>query len=216
MQGTDVDPAQVKVWDLLVRICHWAIVAGFVVAYLTEDGPLTLHAWAGYTVGAVVVLRILWGFVGPRHARFSDFLYGPGRIFGYLADLARLRGTRYLGHSPAGGAMVIVLLAGLAATVWSGLEVYADQEGAGPLAAVTGTAAVADRTAAPLVLVSTGEKQGGAERQREESAWKEVHETLANFTLFLVVLHIIGVLWASIAHRENLVWSMVTGVKRAR
>lgn len=65
---------EVRVWDLFVRIFHWTVAIGFFVAYFSEDGPMTLHVWAGYVVGALVVLRILWGFVGPKNARFSDFI----------------------------------------------------------------------------------------------------------------------------------------------
>jgi cytochrome b len=118
----------VRVWDPFVRIAHWLVVLGFAVAYLSEGEPLWLHSWAGYLVAGLVVLRVLWGFVGPRHARFVDFLYRPRRVAGYLGDLLRLRSRRYLGHSPAGGAMTLLLLLALAA--------LAQEEGAGPLAAM--------------------------------------------------------------------------------
>lgn len=210
---------QVRVWDLFVRISHWVIAVGFFVAYFSEDEALTLHVWAGYTVGVFVVLRILWGFVGPKHARFTDFIAGPGKVFGYLGDLARLSSRRYLGHSPAGGAMVLLLLAGLLALVWSGLEVYAVEEGAGPLAAFRDQPGAA----APAVETQGGEvehdddndENQDDEHEGAESPWEEVHEVLANLLLALVILHIFGVVWASIAHRENLVRSMFTGMKRA-
>ena len=207
----------VRVWDLFVRVSHWVIVVGFFVAYFTEDEALTIHAWAGYTVGVFVALRIVWGFIGTRHARFSDFLFGPGKVLGYLSDLARMRGKRYLGHSPAGGAMVLLLLAGLAATVWSGLEVYAAEEGKGPLAAWRGETIAS----APAVRADDHNddeaNENGDEDEHEgaESPWEEVHEVLANFVLALAILHVIGVIWSSVAHRENLVRAMFTGMKRA-
>jgi cytochrome b len=183
-------PSQLRVWDAFVRVAHWLLVAGFFVAYFTEDDLLTVHVWAGYLVGVIVLLRIAWGFVGPEHARFSSFAYGPGKAVRYLVGLLRRHAARYLGHSPAGGAMVILLLICLAATVWSGLTVYAYDRGAGPLAGLF--------------------VKGGA----EEEFWEELHEFLANFTLVLVGLHIAGVALASFAHRENLVRAMVTGYKR--
>ncbi|NQV21491.1 MAG: cytochrome b/b6 domain-containing protein [Rhodospirillales bacterium] len=211
------DPTQVKVWDGFVRVSHWVVVAGFFAAYLSEDDFLTLHVWAGYTVGVFVVLRILWGFVGPRHARFSDFVCGPGKVFGYLMNLLTLRAKRHLGHSPAGGAMVLVLLGGLLAIVWSGLVLYAVEEHAGPLAAVYGQVEGqrAPMTAAANTENSSNDEDDEHDEDEGDEFWEEVHEVLANLVLALVILHVAGVTLTSVVHRENLVRSMITGLKRA-
>ncbi len=208
----------VKVWDIFVRGSHWLVALGFFVAYLTEDDLLTLHVWAGYLVGALVVLRLVWGFVGPRHARFSDFVAGPRRIFAYLVELMKFRAPRYLGHSPAGGAMAIALWLGMVAIVWSGLELYAVEEGKGPLAAIS-TGAVA--TGEGLVAAAAA-SEDEAEKENEEpesegggdSAWEEIHEVLSDLVMVLVVLHIAGVLLACLVHRENLIRAMIDGKKR--
>jgi cytochrome b len=117
-------PQQVKVWDPLVRIFHWALVLAFFTAYLTEDEWLTLHVWAGYTVLGLIGFRILWGFIGPRHARFSDFVYAPSETLSYIKDLLRFRNRRYLGHNPAGSVMIFVLLVVLLLTLWGTLILY--------------------------------------------------------------------------------------------
>jgi len=173
---TDRGQAQVRVWDLAVRVFHWSLVVTFFVAYFTEGDVLTLHVWSGYAVGALVVLRILWGFVGPKHARFADFVYPPAKIWPYIRALLAFRAKRYIGHSPAGGAMVLILMAGLLGTVWTGVQAYAPD--------------------------------GNSE------FWGEFHEGVASVMLALVVVHIAGVLFASLAHRENLVRAMVSGYKR--
>ncbi|UCH76115.1 MAG: cytochrome b/b6 domain-containing protein [Rhodospirillales bacterium] len=207
----------VYVWDPLVRLLHWSLVIAFFTAYVTEDETLALHVWAGYVAGGVILLRIPWGFFGPKHARFTDFVRGPRAALRYLVDLVALRARRHIGHSPAGGAMVLMLMVGILATVWSGLELYAAEEGKGPLA-----------IAPPAVAVALADDD---DRRRENEGrgrnddndgndrgggdfWEDVHETLAHLTFLLVLSHLGGVVLASFAHRENLVRSMITGWKR--
>jgi cytochrome b len=116
----------VRVWDPLVRVFHWALVAAFVVAWLTGDELERLHEVTGYVIMGLLGVRIIWGFIGTSHARFSDFVYRPSRVLGYLADTTRLRAKRYLGHNPAGGVMVIALLLVLAMTAGSGFMMTTD------------------------------------------------------------------------------------------
>ena len=120
----------VMVWDLVVRVSHWLLAITFIIAYLTEDNLLTVHVWAGYAVGVIIVLRVLWGFVGPKHARFGDFLFGPRKVWQYFLALIKFRSERYIGHSPAGAAMIIMLMVFLGLVAWSGLKTYAIEENA--------------------------------------------------------------------------------------
>ena len=88
-------PPQIYVWDPFVRVFHWSLVASFAIAYLTEGDMLSVHVWAGYTIGILIVARILWGFAGTAHARFKDFIYDPASTFRYVRNLLLLRGNRY-------------------------------------------------------------------------------------------------------------------------
>ncbi len=103
-------PPQVRVWDPFVRVFHWSLVGLFVLAFVTGDETEWLHLAAGYAIAALILCRIIWGFVGPRHARFSDFVRTPREVADYVRSAIRLRAPRYLGHNPAGGAMIIALL----------------------------------------------------------------------------------------------------------
>lgn len=112
----------VRVWDPMVRVFHWSLVAAFVTAYVThDDGFSTAHLAAGYVVAGLVAFRVLWGFVGSRHARFTDFVRGPRPTIGYLRGLVTGTAPRTVGHNPAGGAMAVallVLLSVIALTGW--------------------------------------------------------------------------------------------------
>ncbi len=193
----------VKVWDPLVRIGHWLLVAGFFIAWLTDDDLETVHAWAGYLVGAIVAWRIVWGLIGTRHARFTDFVFGPKTVLRYARSLFTRHPLHYLGHTPLGGWMVVALLLLLALTTWSGLEAYA-VDGKGPLASSSST----------ITTALANDEDDRREHDDGDEFWEEVHEVCADLTILLVVLHIIGVLFSSLIHRENLIKGMITGYKK--
>ncbi len=190
---------EITVWDPFVRISHWILAASVIIAWFADE-PLWLHTWLGYIAAVLVVLRMIWGFIGPKEARFASFVRGPRAVVQYLADLIRLSSKRYIGHSPAGGAMIIALLLMIAVTTVTGMADLAVERGRGPLAGFL------TKIEQPNPTV---ERNG----RHRHTFLKEVHETAANITLVLVVLHLAGVAWASFAHRENLVRSMITGRK---
>ena len=118
--------SDVTVWDPFVRIFHWSLVGMFVIAFATKDTYEIIHESAGYVVLVLVALRILWGFCGSRHARFRDFLYPPHKVARFVFDSARLKAKRYIGHNPAGGLMVIVLMLTLLAVSATGVMLTMD------------------------------------------------------------------------------------------
>ncbi|MCP5082974.1 MAG: cytochrome b [Alphaproteobacteria bacterium] len=171
-------PVFVKVWDPFVRLFHWSLVLSFAFAWISADEWDLVHEYAGYIVAGLIGSRLIWGLIGTRHARFSNFVYRPSVVLRYLKDSLLLNAKRYLGHNPAGGAMILALLLSLIAVSATG-------------------------------IMMTSVALGTAE-------WiEELHEVAADLTLGLVVLHMAGVMFSSLKHRENLVRSMFTGLKRA-
>lgn len=182
---------QIKVWDPLIRLFHWTLVSAFAVTWLTEDEFLDLHVYAGYTIMLLLAIRLLWGFIGTRHARFADFVRPPSEAISYLKQLLAARAKRHLGHNPAGGLMIVALLISLLLSCITGLAIYG-VEGFGPLAEPLSNHGIWD-----------------------DHLLEELHEFFANFTLALVVVHLIGVALGSLMHRENLAKAMFNGLKQA-
>lgn len=106
-------PKMARVWDPVVRLFHWSLVAGFATAWFSANRLENLHIWAGYAAGGLIVLRLVWGLIGSRYARFSSFVRGPGATASYLRAILAGTEARYVGHNPAGGVMVLALMAGV-------------------------------------------------------------------------------------------------------
>ena len=218
---------EIRVWDPLVRIFHWSLVIAFIVGYLTGDEENTTHIYAGYVVLGLISFRVIWGLIGTRHALFSDFIYSPTTVIRYLKGLLANNPEHYKGHNPAGGWMVVLMLITLFVVSWSGLKVFALEEGKGPLAgnypevSVIGTAHADgnDRDddehehREHLGEYEEGDDEGEEEGEKDE-LWEALHEGSANFMVFLIVLHILGVIMSGIIHEENLVKAMLTGNKK--
>lgn len=113
--GTALSPAaqpmRLRIWDPFVRVFHWLLVIGFAVNFfeLVRPGKYP-HRVIGYVILSLIAARLIWGLVGPRHARFADFVRAPREIVGHLRAIFRKSDHRYLGHNPAGGAMIVALL----------------------------------------------------------------------------------------------------------
>jgi cytochrome b len=184
MQGT----VKVKVWDAPVRIFHWLLVLLLIFQYVTVKASyMTWHMYGGYTILALLLFRIIWGFVGSTHARFGDFLYGPAAMFAYIRTLPRREAAKFAGHNPLGGLSVLLML--LAVLVQ----------------AVTGLFANDDvLTEGPLVQWIA----------KETSDWiTTIHRYNFYVVLGLVAAHILAVLYYLFYKSENLVKAMFTGYK---
>lgn len=187
----------IKVWDIGVRVFHWSLVAAFAVAWLSSDEGSLVHEWSGYVAAGLIAFRLVWGLVGPRYARFSQFLTGRRVVTGYLKASLAGREPRYVGHNPAGAVMIVALLLTMSGTIFTGWLMLEPARVA-MLPAIVGPAFAED-----------GEGHG------DGSVVKDAHESLANLMLLLVVLHVVGVVVASRRHKENLAAAMITGLKRA-
>lgn len=168
----------VRVWDPAVRAFHWGLATSILVAWLTSDEWKGVHIWVGYVAAALVAFRVVWGFTGSPSARFRSFLHSPVTVARYIAAMVTGREKRYLGHNPAGGAMIVALLA----TV--------------------------------ILLGLTGWMQT-LDRFWGDEWLEDLHELLADGLLVLIAAHVAGVLLASWRHRENLIFGMISGHKRA-
>jgi len=205
-----VPTTRIRVWDPLIRVFHWGLVAAFAIAYLSAEDLDTVHEVAGYVVAGLIAVRLIWGLVGSHYARFTEFLRGPSATLGYTRDMVRGRERRYLGHNPVGAVMIVLLLAALSGTAYTGWLL----EEPGRVAMLPDMPQIV----APALADEDGEAgaagQYGGEAEGGELV-EELHETLANITLFLIALHIVGVVLSSFRHHENLARAMVTGDKRA-
>ena len=141
-------------WDPLVRLFHWSLALSFVIAWFSANAWDDLHIWAGYASGALILARVAWGVFGAPYARFSQFVRSPRSVLAYLKAIARGGEQRYVGHNPAGGAMVVALILTVTATSTSGWALTTDgilgRDGDAEAAQCVG------RRSAPLGLCTPG------------------------------------------------------------
>ena len=209
------DINSVKVWDIFVRIFHWTLVGSIIGLYLSGEEFKSIHIRLGYFVTCLVLARIIWGFVGTKHARFNDFLYRPRTIYDYFKSLIKGNPKHYLGHNPAGGLMIIVMLFTLLVTAFTGLKTLAIK-GQGPLAT----------TDISILRVASADedehdddddptyRDGHHQKKQKDDFWEDIHESMTSFMIFLVIAHVGGVIVSSWIHKENLLVGMITGIKK--
>ncbi len=177
-----------KVWDLPVRVFHWAIVVLIFAAWLTQElNRMDLHVWVGYTILTLLLFRIAWGFVGSDTARFGGFLRSPLAALQHLAHLHRREVDREVGHNAAGGWMVLLMLVVIGVQAGTGLFSNDDGNTEGPL----------------MHFVS-----------KDQSNWLS-HVHSLNFKLIegIIVLHVLAIALYAGLKRQNLLWPMITGSK---
>lgn len=183
----------VKVWDLPTRLFHWTLVAMVLIAYLTgyvfPENTMGIHLWAGYITVILLVFRLTWGIFGSEYSRLETFTFSPVHILEHMKELVTLRPVKhYIGHNPTGSIMVFGLLFVLATITLSGLIVLGGEENQGPLA---GTASYAVGSIA-----------------------KAVHSGFVILLLAMIALHIGGVYFEIKLTGDNLVKSMISGLKK--
>lgn len=173
--------SKILVWDLPTRVFHALLTVGFIAAFAIAQFSGEHSAWfpyhmlLGIVLGVMVVLRVIWGVVGTKYARFESLLFSPSALLKYLRSAFTSRGERYTGHNPGSGYAILAMLLLTLLVVATGL------------------------------LMSTG----------SETA-EELHSLAAYALLAVAAIHVVGVVWHTIRHRENIARSMITGVREGQ
>ncbi len=184
--GAPTSPRPIPVWDLPVRLFHLLLMASILSSWLSyEWGRMTWHFYSGYVAATLIIFRVLWGVVGSRHARFSDFIPGLATLMRYL----RSGVSPTPGHNPLGALSVVALLGLVALQVTTGL-LNVDEEGNRGLYSVLVPADWVDRIGA-------------------------LHGTLFDVLVGLVVLHVAAVIFHTRKHEPRMISAMLTGYKDA-
>ena len=209
MAAPPTTPEPPSLWDPVVRITHWGIAVSVLVNAALDEGGSLLHVSLGWLVMALLVLRLIWGALGPAEARFSACPPNPVAALRHLAQLASGRVGHYPSHNPAGAMMAYAFWACLAVVTVTGLIMTG---GATPMRVAEEKAAVASGDWSALIKESEGESSDKDNSLRHTA--EEVHEVVANLLLLLAALHVAGVFLESRAMRRNLVAPMVLGQRR--
>ncbi|RRN63818.1 cytochrome b/b6 domain-containing protein [Caulobacter sp. 602-1] len=224
MNGVVTKPRR---WDPIVRITHWAIAAAIVVNRLITEGGSQAHIWIGLALAGLLILRWVWGLIGPAEARFSSFPPSLRGALSHIGDIRHGRHTRHRSHNPLGALMVYALWATMAIVIASGVAMTGFPPKVHHEAAPTGaTHTVATREAeGPEAEAQDAEvrEEGshqatgeGGERGEGEGPAEEIHEIAANLLLVLAALHLAGVVFEVRRSGRQVVTAMIDGGERAK
>ncbi|WP_374528075.1 cytochrome b/b6 domain-containing protein [Novosphingobium sp.] len=229
---------QPRRWDPIVKLTHWGIVAAVIGnALVTEEGS-GWHIWVGYGLAALLGLRLLWGVIGPREARFSAFPPSPGRAVAHLGEIGRGEVKRHASHNPLGALMVYAIWGTLLVVIGSGIAMSGPppanpsavegREGGekGEAAASEGRQSEAEEArergelAAPAPAAERAEAAEGGEageggEGEEDEALEEVHEIAVNLLYLLIALHLMGVVFETRRSGREIVGAMLPGGNRS-
>jgi cytochrome b len=188
----DDRPVALPVWDLPTRLFHWLLVVLVAVSFTTGSiggNAMQYHEWSGFAILILLVFRIIWGFVGSRTARFSDFVKGPAALRRYATDLVKGKSQSCLGHNPLGGWSVLAMLVVVLIQAATGLFANDDIITEGPL----------------FMWVS-----------KPVSDWLTgVHRLNRYLIMVLAAIHVSAVLFYVLVKHENLITPMITGAKHS-
>ena len=209
LSAADGQIAPPRLWDPVVRITHWGIALSVLLNALVNEGGSIVHVSLGWMVMALLVLRMVWGVLGPTEARFSAFPPNPFAALAHVRHLLAGKVPLHRSHNPAGAMVIYAFWATIAVVVATGLVMTG---GATPMQVAADKAAVASGDWSALVA-----KDAGNEAEEESNlgdAAEEVHEIAANLLLILAALHVAGIGLESRAMRRNLVTPMLFGDRR--
>lgn len=194
-----------------MRLTHWGIAASVLTNAVLDEGGSLLHVSVGWIVMVLLLLRMVWGVLGPVEARFSAFPPNPVTALRHMRDLMSGHVRHYPSHNPAGAMMAYAFWATLAVVTATGLYMTG---GATPMQVAEEKAAVASGDWSALIKADGGESSDEDKSLRHTV--EEVHGLAANLLLMLAALHIAGVIMESRVMRRNLVKPMLLGETRPR
>ena len=225
-----------KRWDPIVKLTHWGIVAAVIGnALVTEEGS-GWHIWVGYGLAALLALRLLWGLIGPKEARFSAFPPSPARAVAHLGEIGRDEAVRHRSHNPLGALMVYAIWGTLLVVIGSGIAMSGpppadpsavsgehgeggkaesskeddDEKNEHDEAAARLPAALGAMIIAPA-YADDGGKSGEGEA---DEVFEEVHEIAVNLLYLLIALHLMGVIFETRRSGHDVVGAMLPGAGR--